>query len=199
MAALQSCILPAPAPENLPRCRWAVTDPLLRQYHDEEWGVPIRDSRELWETLVLESFQAGLSWAIVLKRREGFRKAFANFDPEKVALFTEQDIDRLMQDPGIIRARAKIKATIGNAQAYLAMKEQGEDFAGFIASLVPNAPIYNSTGTVLAQSPLSVTVSKALKARGFRFVGPVIVYAWMQAVGLIHDHDPSCFRYEPHV
>ncbi|MGY8605013.1 DNA-3-methyladenine glycosylase I [Gluconobacter cerinus] len=191
--------MPAPAPENIPRCRWAVTDPLLRQYHDEEWGVPISDSRELWETLVLESFQAGLSWAIVLKRREGFRKAFANFDPEKVALFTEQDIDRLMQDPGIIRARAKIKATIGNAQAYLAMKKQGEDFAGFIASLVPNAPIYNSTGAVLAQSPLSVTVSKALKARGFRFVGPVIVYAWMQAVGLIHDHDPSCFRYEPHV
>ena len=191
--------MPAPAPENLPRCRWAATDPLLRQYHDEEWGVPIRDSRELWETLVLESFQAGLSWAIVLKRREGFRKAFANFDPEKVALFTEQDIDRLMQDPGIIRARAKIKATISNAQAYLAMKEQGEDFADFIASLVPDAPIYNSTGAVLAQSPLSVTVSKALKARGFRFVGPVIVYAWMQAVGLIHDHDPSCFRYNPQV
>ncbi|WP_215750742.1 MULTISPECIES: DNA-3-methyladenine glycosylase I [unclassified Gluconobacter] len=189
----------APAPENLTRCRWAATDPLLRQYHDEEWGVPIRDSRELWETLVLESFQAGLSWAIVLKRREGFRKAFANFDPEKVALFTEQDIDRLMQDPGIIRARAKIKATVGNAQAYLAMQAQGEDFAGFIASLVPDAPIYNSTGTVLAQSPLSVTVSKALKARGFRFVGPVIVYAWMQAVGLIHDHDPSCFRYTPQV
>ncbi|MFT9449867.1 DNA-3-methyladenine glycosylase I [Gluconobacter japonicus] len=174
-----------------------MTDPLLRQYHDEEWGVPVRDSRLLWETLVLESFQAGLSWLIVLRRREGFRRAFEGFDPEKIARFTDADVDRLMQDEGIIRARAKIVATIGNARAYLAMRDNGEDFADFIFNLVPDAPLHNPSGTVLSQSPLSLKISKELKSRGFRFVGPVIVYAWMQAVGLVHDHDPSCFRYTP--
>ncbi|OAG72194.1 3-methyladenine DNA glycosylase [Gluconobacter japonicus] len=190
--------MPAPVPETArARCRWAMTDPLLRQYHDEEWGVPVRDSRLLWETLVLESFQAGLSWLIVLRRREGFRRAFEGFDPEKIARFTDADVDRLMQDEGIIRARAKIVATIGNARAYLAMRDNGEDFADFISKLVPDAPIHNVSGTVLTQSPLSVKISKELKSCGFRFVGPVIVYAWMQAVGLVHDHDPSCFRYTP--
>ncbi|KXV21507.1 DNA-3-methyladenine glycosylase [Gluconobacter japonicus] len=193
---MQNCTLPVPGPDR-PRCRWAMTDPLLRQYHDEEWGVPVRDSRLLWETLVLESFQAGLSWLIVLRRQEGFRRAFANFDPERIARFTDEDIERLMQDEGIIRARAKIVATIGNARAYLAMKENGEDFADFISNLVPDAPLHNPSGTVLSQSPLSLKISKELKSRGFRFVGPVIVYAWMQAVGLVHDHDPSCFRYTP--
>ncbi|MBB2197202.1 MAG: DNA-3-methyladenine glycosylase I [Gluconacetobacter sp.] len=177
------------------RCRWAQTDPLLRAYHDREWGVPVHDSRMLWEMLCLEGFQAGLSWLIVLRRREGFRRAFAGFDPERVAGFGAADVERLMADPGIIRARAKIEATIGNARVYLAMMERGEDFADFAWSMVPEAPVRNMTGAVLAQSPLSQAMAKALKARGFRFVGPVIVYAWMQAVGMIDDHDPACFRH----
>lgn len=183
---------------DLPRCSWARTDPLLRAYHDEEWGKPIRDSRVLWEMLCLEAFQAGLSWLIVLRRRDGFRRAFANFDPDIVARFDEHDVERLMADPGIIRARAKIEATIGNARAYLAMQERGEEFSEFAWGMVPDAPIRNTTGAVLPQSPLSEAMSKALKARGFKFVGPVIVYAWMQAVGMIDDHDPVCFRHHQH-
>ncbi|GBQ98625.1 DNA-3-methyladenine glycosylase I [Acetobacter nitrogenifigens DSM 23921 = NBRC 105050] len=183
----------APAPF---RCRWAETNDLLRVYHDEEWGEPVRDSRELWETLMLEGFQAGLSWLIVLRRRETLRAAFRGFDPEIVARFGPEDVERLMGDPGVIRARAKIEAAIGNAQAYLAMREKGEDFAAFTWGMVPDAPIINRTGAVLAQSPASVAMSKALKARGFRFVGPVVVYAWMQAVGMVDDHDPNCFRCE---
>lgn len=182
--------------ETLPRCKWAQTNPLLRTYHDEEWGAPVKDSRALWEMLMLEGFQAGLSWLTVLRRREGFRKAFAEFDPEQVALFDSQDVERLMADAGIIRARAKIEATIGNARAYLAMQARGEDFASFTWGMVPDAPIRNTTGQVLTQSPHSVALSKALKERGFKFVGPVIVYAWMQAVGMVDDHDPTCFRYK---
>lgn len=182
--------------ETLPRCKWAQTNPLLRTYHDEEWGAPVKDSRALWEMLMLEGFQAGLSWLTVLRRREGFRKAFAEFDPEQVALFDSHDVERLMADAGIIRARAKIEATIGNARAYLAMQAGGEDFASFTWGMVPDAPIRNTTGQVLTQSPHSVALSKALKERGFKFVGPVIVYAWMQAVGMVDDHDPTCFRYK---
>lgn len=182
--------------ETLPRCKWAQTNPLLRTYHDEEWGAPVKDSRALWEMLMLEGFQAGLSWLTVLRRREGFRKAFAEFDPGQVALFDSQDVERLMADAGIIRARAKIEATIGNARAYLAMQARGEDFASFTWGMVPDAPIRNTTGQVLTQSPHSVALSKALKERGFKFVGPVIVYAWMQAVGMVDDHDPTCFRYK---
>lgn len=182
--------------ETLPRCKWAQTNPLLRTYHDEEWGAPVKDSRALWEMLMLEGFQAGLSWLTVLRRREGFRKAFAEFDPEQVALFDSHDVERLMADAGIIRARAKIEATIGNARAYLAMQAHGEDFASFTWGMVPDAPIRNTTGQVLTQSPHSVALSKALKERGFKFVGPVIVYAWMQAVGMVDDHDPTCFRYK---
>lgn len=157
--------------------------------------MAVHDSRMLWEMLMLEGFQAGLSWLTVLRRREGFRKAFAAFDPALVAQFDETDVDRLMQDPGIIRARAKIQATIGNARAYLAMQEQGEDFSVFCWGMVPGAPVRNETGQVLAQSPASQALSKALKKRGFKFVGPVVVYAWMQAVGMVLDHDPACFRY----
>ncbi|MCP9319543.1 DNA-3-methyladenine glycosylase I [Acetobacter persici] len=187
---------PSPASDApVSRCRWAETSPLLRAYHDEEWGVPVHESRMLWEMLMLEGFQAGLSWLTVLRRRDGFRKAFAEFDPVQVARFGEADVERLMLDPGIIRARAKIQATIGNARAYLAMQEQGEDFSTFCREMVPGAPVYNTTGQVLAQSPASQALSKALKARGFKFVGPVIVYAWMQAVGMVVDHDPACFRY----
>ena len=176
------------------RCAWANGDPLLAAYHDAEWGVPIRDSRELWETLMLEGFQAGLSWLVVLRRRDGFRRAFRDFDPEAVARFTEADIDRLMADPGIIRARAKIAATIGNARAFLAMRDAGKDFSEFAWSMVGDAPI-RGDGHVQASTPLSLSMSKALKQRGFKFVGPVIVHAWMQAVGMVDDHAPVCFRH----
>ncbi len=175
------------------RCAWAQNDPLMRQYHDEEWGVPIRDSRELWEILMLEGFQAGLSWQIILRKREGFRKAFKNFDPQKVAKFTEDDIARLMQDEGIIRARAKIQATIDGAKIYLAMEKSGESFSDFIWSFTNGKPIHN-TGPVPASTPLSERLSKELKKRGFKFVGPVIVYAFLQAAGIVNDHSPDCFR-----
>jgi DNA-3-methyladenine glycosylase I len=179
---------------NLRRCSWATNDPLMVEYHDREWGVPVHDSRALWEMLSLESFQAGLSWSIILKRREAFREAFRGFDPEKVARFKERDIDTLLQNPGIIRSRAKIVATIGGAQSYLAMAEAGEDFSTFAWGFVGDKPIRNESGSVPAQTPLSEEISAALKKRGFKFVGPVIVYAWMQAVGLVNDHAADCFR-----
>ncbi len=175
------------------RCHWAESDPLLRAYHDEEWGVPQLDSRALWELLMLEGFQAGLSWITVLRKRDAFRKAFRQFDPAKVARFKEVDIERLMQNPGIIRARAKIEATIAGARAFLEMKNAGIDFSKWVWELAGGSPIQN-TGPVPAESPLSVTMSKELKRRGFKFVGPVIVYAWMQAAGIVNDHAPDCFR-----
>ena len=174
------------------RCRWAESDPLLRAYHDEEWGVPEFDSRALWELLMLEGFQAGLAWIIVLRKRDAFRKAFRQFDPGKVAKFQEADIDRLMQNPGIIRARAKIEATIQGAQIFLAMEKEGVDFSAWAWAFVGGKPIQNS-GPLPAQSPLSVTISKELKRRGLKFVGPVIVYAWMQAVGIVNDHFRECW------
>ena len=176
------------------RCTWCEGDALYEAYHDKEWGVPIRDSRELWETLMLEGFQAGLSWYLILKRRDSFREAFEGFDPEKVANFTESDILRLLDNPGIIRSRSKIEATIGGARAFLKMREEGEEFSDFAWSFVNGQPIVNTSGDVPASTPLSEEISKALKKRGFKFVGPVIVYAWMQAVGLVDDHAPNCFR-----
>jgi DNA-3-methyladenine glycosylase I len=175
------------------RCAWAGSDPLLCAYHDEEWGVPERDSRSLWETLILEGFQAGLSWAIILRKREAFRKAFKNFDPVKVAAFGEKDIVRLMNDAGIVRSRAKIEATIEGARIFRSFKEGEEDFSTFVWSIAGGKPIQNR-GAVPSSTPLSETMSKALRAKGFKFVGPVIVYAWMQAVGMVNDHEPSCFR-----
>jgi DNA-3-methyladenine glycosylase I len=175
------------------RCAWAENDPLMREYHDTEWGVPVRDSRELWELLMLEGFQAGLSWITVLRKRDSFRKAFKGFDPVKVARFTEADIERLLADPGIIRSRAKIEATIQAARIYLEMQKSGEDFSLFLWNIVGGKPVLN-TGPLPAQSPLSVEMSKQLKKRGFKFVGPVIVYAFMQAAGMVNDHSPTCFR-----
>jgi DNA-3-methyladenine glycosylase I len=175
------------------RCQWAESDPLLRAYHDEEWGVPEFESRALWELLMLEGFQAGLAWITVLRKREAFRKAFRAFDPAKVARFKESDVARLMQDPGIIRSRAKIEATIGGARTYLEMKSAGVEFSTWVWELSGGKPIQN-TGPLPAQSPLSVTLSKELKRRGFKFVGPVIVYAWMQAAGIVNDHSAECFR-----
>jgi len=176
------------------RCGWAEGDPLMRAYHDEEWGVPQRDPRALWEMLMLEGFQAGLAWIIVLRKREAFRKAFAGFDPETVARFGEADIERLMADPGIVRARAKIEATIRGARIYLEMEQGGEGFAAFCWSFTDGKVLTGDGRSWIASSPLSERISKEMKRRGFKFVGPTIVYAWMQAVGIVNDHAAGCFR-----
>jgi len=176
------------------RCAWVGQDPLMQAYHDQEWGVPLHDSRMLWEMLMLEGFQAGLSWIVVLRKREAFRRAFAGFDPAKVARFDEADIERLMGDAGIVRARAKIEATIRGAQIYLEMAERGESFRDFCWSFTEGKVITTHGGTRLTSSPLSEAASKEMKRRGFKFVGPTIVYAWMQGVGIINDHSADCFR-----
>ena len=173
-----------------------MNDPLMRTYHDEEWGVPQHDSRALWELLMLEGFQAGLAWITVLRKRDAFRKAFRKFDPAKVARFTEPGIERLLKNPGIIRSRAKIEATIQGARIFLDMKKSREDFATWAWSLAGGKPIQN-TGPVPAQTELSTKISKELKRRGFKFVGPTIVYAWMQAAGIVNDHAQNCFRRGP--
>jgi DNA-3-methyladenine glycosylase I len=175
------------------RCPWAESDPLLQVYHDTEWGVPERDSRALWEKLILDGFQAGLSWLTILRKRDAFRDAFRGFDPQVVARFGARDVTRLLGNAGIIRSRSKIEATIGNAKAYLAIEESGTSFATFVWSLAEGAPIL-LRGNVPAKTPLSERVSVTLKKRGFKFVGPVIVYAWMQATGMVNDHIVGCFR-----
>ena len=157
--------------------------------------MPEHDSRALWEMLMLDGFQAGLAWITILRKREAFRKAFKSFDPYRVARFTAADIVRLLNDPGIVRSRAKIEATINGARIYLAMQDEGEDFAKFIWTLAGGKPI-ESSGPVPSSTPLSEEISKALKKRGFKFVGPVIVYAWMQAGGIVNDHSVDCFRRE---
>ncbi len=174
------------------RCRWAEKDPLERDYHDAEWGVPQHDPRMLWEMLMLEGFQAGLSWRTILAKREGFRAAFAGFDPAKVAAFGEDDVARLMADPGIVRARAKIDATIAGARIYQEMGATA--FHDFCWGFTDGTSITGDGVAVPASTALSERISKALKARGFKFVGPVIVYAWMQAVGIVNDHAEACFR-----
>ncbi|WP_426163269.1 DNA-3-methyladenine glycosylase I [Sandarakinorhabdus sp. DWP1-3-1] len=166
----------------------------MRRYHDAEWGVAQHDPRMLWEMLMLEGFQAGLAWIIILRKRDAFRQAFAGFDPEIVAAFGEDDVARLMADPGIVRAEAKIRATIEGARIYCAMREQGENFADFCWSFTDGKAIRNAGREWIANSPLSETISKELKRRGFKFVGPKIVYAWMQAVGIVNDHELACFR-----
>ena len=189
------------------RCGWAESDEGMRAYHDAEWGVPEREGRALWELLMLEGFQAGLSWSIILRKREGFRRAFKGFDPEKVARFGEKDIARLMADEGIVRARAKIEATIAGARIYNEMEKSGEGFAEWVWGLVGGWPVQDSwdqTGwdrkggegraRIPASTELSERVSKELKKKGFKFVGPVIVYAWMQAAGMVNDHAVKCFR-----
>jgi DNA-3-methyladenine glycosylase I len=176
------------------RCAWCVGDPLMEAYHDAEWGVPVRDSRMLWEMLILEGFQAGLSWRTILHRREGFRAAFDAFDPEKIARYDAAKVEALMADPGIIRAQAKIEATIGNAKAWLAMRDAGEDFADWAWSMAGGSPRIGDGFQVPARTPASEAISKALKARGFKFVGATIAYAWMEAVGMVNDHAHGCFR-----
>ncbi|HEY9278493.1 MAG TPA: DNA-3-methyladenine glycosylase I [Eoetvoesiella sp.] len=175
------------------RCIWAGTDPLMRAYHDEEWGVPEYDSRALWEKLMLDGFQAGLSWMTILRKRKAFREAFQGFRPEVVAQFGPTQIEALLGNSDIVRSRSKIEATIGNAHAYLNMQAAGEDFSTFVWTMSGGKPIQNGNHGNQTKSPLSEAISAALKKRGFKFVGPVIVYAWMQATGIVNDHAPDCF------
>ena len=183
------------------RCAWsgmAGVD-IYEAYHDTEWGVPERDSRALWEKLVLDGFQAGLSWITILKKREAFRAAFDDFDPEKVARYGEADRARLMADPGIIRSNGKIDAAISGARIYLDMRERGEDLSALLWGFTGGKPLQNDfehQHQVPAETTLAVEMSKALKSKGFKFCGPVIVYAFMQAVGITNDHLTCCFRYD---
>lgn len=181
-------------PQDVPRCTWALGDPLMCAYHDHEWGAPERDSRALWEKLMLDGFQAGLSWITVLRKREAFREAFAGFDPQRVARFGEADIRRLLENPGIIRSRAKIAATIDGARLYCEMEARGERFSDFCWSFTNGKALRSKDAHWVATTPLSERISKDMKRRGFKFVGPTIVYAWMQAVGIVNDHAPGCFR-----
>ena len=186
-------------PDSLHRCAWCGTDPLYVAYHDEEWGVPEHDARALWEKLVLDGFQAGLAWITILRKRDAFRAAFNNFDPEKVARYGDKDRARLMADAGIIRSNAKIDAAISGARVYLDMRDRGEDFSQFLWSIVGGEPVQNTwddPSQVPAQTPLAAEMAKQLKAKGFKFCGPVIVYAFMQATGMVNDHVVSCFRHE---
>ena len=178
------------------RCGWPGTDPLNLEHHDIEWGVPSRDRRHLFELLTLEGAQAGLSWTTILRKRDGYREAFAGFEPERVAAFGPDDVDRLMLDPGIIRNRAKIEATIDNARAVLALEASGVGFVEHLWSFVDGTPIQRLTQTdAPAETAESQAMSKDLKKRGFRFVGPTILYAFMQSAGLVNDHQPDCYRY----
>ena len=179
------------------RCAWAGSDSLMQAYHDHEWGIPQRDSRMLWEMLALEGFQAGLAWITVLRKRDAFHEAFAGFDPRKVAAFDETDVARLLADPAIIRSRAKIEATIAGAKLWCSMEDAGESFAEWCWSFTDGKVVTGDGKTLPASTPLSQTISKAMKQRGFKFVGPTIVYAWMEAVGIVNDHAAQCYRREP--
>ena len=186
-------------PDQRQRCQWPGVDPLYCAYHDHEWGVPERDPKALWGKLVLDGFQAGLSWITILRKREAFRTAFHDFDPEIVARYTEADVARLMGDAGIVRSRSKITSAIGNAQAYIRMLGDGEDFSQFLWDFVGGAPMQHTLhfgDPSPVTSPEAEAMSKALRQRGFKFVGPVIVYAFMQAVGMVNDHVTTCFRHE---
>jgi len=183
--------------EGLIRCPWA-QGPEYEAYHDREWGVPSHDDRHLFEMLVLEGAQAGLSWITILKRREGYRRAFAGFDPAVVARFTEADQARLLADPGIIRNRLKVASAISNARAFLAVQKEFGSFSAYLWAFVDNLPIVNhfeKLSDIPAQTPLSTALSRDLKKRGFSFVGPTAIYAYMQSVGMVNDHLTSCFRH----
>ena len=180
------------------RCRWATKNPLAERYHDAEWGVPSRDDRHLFEMLVLEGAQAGLSWDTILQKRDGYRRAFAGFDPAKVARFDGARRERLMADAGIVRNRQKIEAAVIDAKLFLAVQKERGSFADYVWSFVDGKPIRNawtSLERVPAETPESRALSKDLARRGFKFVGPTICYAFMQAVGMVNDHVTTCFRY----
>ena len=182
------------------RCFWADGDPLLATYHDDEWGVPLHDERRWYEKLLLDGAQAGLSWLTILRKREGYRNAFAGFDPARVARFSERDVKRLMGDPGIVRNQLKIRSAITNARAFLQLQEKEGSFDAWIWGFVGGRPITarrRGRADMPARTPLSDALSKELRARGFNFVGSTIVYAFMQAAGLVNDHTMSCFRRAP--
>jgi DNA-3-methyladenine glycosylase I len=180
------------------RCPWPGSDPLYVAYHDEEWGVPERDDRALYEKLVLDGFQAGLSWITILRKREAFRRAFDRFEPEKIARYPQKKVVALMQDAGIVRNRMKIEGSISSARAWLDMMEAGPGFSAFLWDFVDGKPIvnrYKSMSQVPAETPLSRAISKELKSHGFKFCGPTIVYAFMQATGMVNDHLTTCHRH----
>ncbi len=180
------------------RCAWAGDDPLYIRYHDEEWGVPLRDDRALFEFLILEGAQAGLSWLTILRKRPNYRRLFAGFDPELVARFDDARREALLRDPGIVRNRLKVAAAIGNARAFLDVQAERGSFADYLWDFVDGRPLQNrrrSLADLPAETPLSRTLSRDLKRRGFRFVGPTICYAFMQAVGMVNDHVVDCFRH----
>jgi DNA-3-methyladenine glycosylase I len=180
------------------RCEWGDSSEIYRKYHDEEWGIPVYDDQKLFEFLVLESAQAGLSWITILKRREGYRKAFANFDPNEVANFDERNIEELMQDTGIIRNRKKIEAAITNARAFLKIQNEFESFSNYIWGFVEGKPIlnhFNKLSELPAKTELSELIAKDMKKRGFKFLGPIVIYSHMQATGLVNDHFVYCFRH----
>jgi DNA-3-methyladenine glycosylase I len=183
---------------ELTRCPWPGTDPLYVAYHDEEWGVPERDDQALYEKLMLDGFQAGLSWITILRKREAFRRAFGGFAPEKIARYTPQKVEALMRDEGIVRNRMKIEGAVKSAQAWLTIMEQGEGFAAYLWAFVDGRPIdnrYNTIKQIPAETALSRAIAKDLKARGFKFCGPTIVYAFMQATGMVNDHLVACHRH----
>jgi DNA-3-methyladenine glycosylase I len=180
------------------RCAWAGKEPIYIAYHDEEWGVPNGDSRALFEKLILEGFQSGLSWITILRKREHFRQVFDGFDAEKIARYGPEKTAELLADPGIVRNRLKVKAAVENARAYLQLSET-QSLAAFLWGFVDGKPVQNGVsqqGDIPAQTPLSLSISKALKKQGFRFVGPTTVYAMMQAVGMVNDHLTACHRHE---
>ncbi len=186
-------------PAALPtRCPWVKLEPLSVAYHDDEWGVPVRDDRKLFEMIVLEGFQAGLSWMTILRRREAFRRAFDRFDPGRIAGYRPAKVAALLQDPHIIRSRAKIEATVDNARAFLRLREEAGSFDAFVWRFVGGVPVVNHwrrAGDVPARTAVSSALSQALRDRGFTFVGPTICYAFMQAVGMVNDHLLTCFRH----
>lgn len=187
-----------PVPDDKTRCAWVTDHPLYIAYHDTEWGVPLRDDRKLFEFMVLESAQAGLSWFTILKKRESFRRAFDGFDPAKVARYGPDKTAALLADKSIVRNRKKIESAINNARIFRKIQEQEGSFANFIWSFVDGKPLVNSYGTardIPAQTPLSQRVSRELKARGFSFVGPVVMQSFLEAVGLVNNHTVDCFRF----
>ena len=192
--------MPVPRhPDGLHRCPWPGQDPFYVAYHDDEWGVPEYDDRALYEKLMLDGFQAGLSWITILRKRDNFRRAFDNFEPQKVARYTPKKIERLMGDAGIVRNRQKIEGAIASARAYLDIMEKGPGFSALLWDFVGGAPKVNtfrSIKQVPAETPISRAMSKELAGRGFKFVGPTIVYAFMQATGMVNDHLVDCYRHE---
>jgi len=186
-------------PKNRTRCAWCGTDPLYVAYHDEEWGVPVRDDRKLFEFLVLEGAQAGLAWITILRKREGYRKAYDGFDPGKIARWSDEKIERLLKNPEIVRNRLKVEGARKCARAYLDIVKEDGSFAGWIWQFVGGKPAVNrfrSLKEIPAQTEEAAAMSKALKRRGFTFVGPTICYAFMQAVGMVNDHVVDCYRYK---